>query len=153
MSNWFLSTLCVFAALQGVGASHFGSALASPRSDVAEIPLLLERLRPRAVLGVAMGYSAGTEEIKGELVRIAEQSPEGRAEVIGQLLRALSEPSAGDTFGFLGEYRSAISAVLGEIRATEAIDFLVGHLAWSRDGTTSLTYSTRPCVLALVMIG
>jgi HEAT repeat protein len=92
------------------------------------------------------------QDVHDSLLRIADQTPELRSEVIEALLRVLEDPEAGKEAPVAYRWTTAVN-VIGELRATEAIDILIKNL--NRTGENGLVSSIHyhPVARALAKIG
>ena len=112
-----------------------------------------QQLRPLEQL-IADLYSKDNpnpRETQSKLLSLARRSPAGRAAVIHRLIEVLEDAHDIMEKGRYQAWYNA-SAILGELRAAEAIEVLVKYLDFS-DGVVGFPLANRPAVNALVQIG
>jgi hypothetical protein len=90
------------------------------------------------------------ERAKKKLLNIASESSESRSDVISALIATLEQPDL-PAFPDHAHVWMYVCAVLGELRATEAIDMLINHPSDSQ-GLSGHSLSLRPSLKALVSI-
>jgi HEAT repeat protein len=87
------------------------------------------------------------------LLSTAESSPQCRTTVIQELVRAMNKPHANlqtDRASFL--LWSKGSAILGKLKAVEALDILIEHSNLS-DGLFSASMSHQPAIAGIIAMG
>jgi len=94
--------------------------------------------------------STDREEGKQALLSAARESTETRDQIVKALVEVLENPQAQPTKNFAA-WRAAAELV-GELKATSAIDILVAHLD-DNDGVVGLSLSPFPAVQAIIRIG
>ena len=87
---------------------------------------------------------------KESLMKISQKSQENKSEIVGRLIEVIDDPKTGELTYSNAWYASA--ELLGNLRATEAIEALVRHLDYT-DGVAGLSSSHMPAVRALARIG
>ncbi len=90
-------------------------------------------------------------EIQKRVLDRARDSGDSRRVVIGALLESLEEPEVKTFYGYRILWYLVCDS-LGELKATEAIDILVGSLNLD-DGIGGMSVDNRPVVLGLIKIG
>ena len=136
----------------GIMGPHSGQDLASgiPYQDrSAEIANLLapQTTNGKEVWSYAPG-PATLEEVRPKLIQIANQSPGSRKSVIDALIRVLNDPK--EEFDMAVYRWRFAAALLGELKATEAIDDLIRNITWTSYHGWPRIYPVRA---ALIKIG
>ena len=96
--------------------------------------------------------SEDRQDVRDSVLRIAKQTPETRSEVIEVLLQIVNDPKARDEFPIAYRWTMAVD-LLGELRATEAIDVLIRNLDRTGGNGLIISPSYRPVAEALAKIG
>ena len=108
-------------------------AVGVPHQDRSnEIANLLKQLTPglgRKDGVISVPDSDTIERVRSKLILIADESPESRKNVIDALILVLNEPKSEFQVNMVDQWRVAVG-LLGELKATEAIDDLVRNLNW-----------------------
>jgi hypothetical protein len=120
-----------------------------------EIVNLLKELAPGALahysdVWISPPESSTIERVRVRLIQIAKESPSSRKSVITALIAVLNNPKGDFDFGDVERWRIAV-ALLGELRAREAIDDLVRNINWT--SYNSVPHPPPPVRTALVRIG
>ena len=89
-------------------------------------------------------------DVRTRLVEIANESAESRSQVVETLVRLLEDPGSKEESDPAYRWTAAVR-VLGELKATEAINVLVQNL--NETGESALSRGYRPVVGALRKIG
>jgi HEAT repeat protein len=98
-------------------------------------------------------YSPDPSVVTGaqeKLMKMSHRSVENRGEIVRRLVEVLDEPRAQQVAYSNAWYASA--ELLGNLKATEAIDALVRHLDYT-NGIVGLSTAHIPAVRALIKIG
>jgi HEAT repeat protein len=146
-------TGCVFS----LNPTHISDA-----QDYRRVDGLLAKLK-RSVIkeelnSITLGPTLETQdEVREGLKKIAAESGEGRSEVIRSLVAILedsaeSKPDVSAPFGSALRWTAAVR-LLGELRATEAIDALVSRLDQTGEFGIISSIHYRPVSTALTNIG
>ncbi len=137
---------------------------ARPRLDVAkaraEVQLPASRYESgtdevsRLVQKLWSARKIDREQAKTGLLILAKQSAESREQVIRELMTVVENSDERLRLTSTAEYKGWESAttLLGELKATEAIDTLIACIACSGD-TGGLSFYNYPALRALTMIG
>lgn len=96
------------------------------------------------------GREVGTR-VEKQLLDIANESLEMRALVVWTLVDLLEDPSHQDGFYYSAVW-SCACAVLGQLKAEEAIDVMTNHLDM-QNGPVTLSFSGFSAVQGLIQIG
>jgi PBS lyase HEAT-like repeat len=131
-----------------------GAKTQSLRNDIDS---LLKRLIPvdtneGGMTGKAVPSIETQQNVHDSLLSIAGQTPEARAEVIEALLQVMEDPQARGESSI--DYRWTVAVdVLGELKATEAIDLLIKNLDQTGQNDVCISLSYHPVARALARIG
>lgn len=162
----FIATLLVGVALaRFAGVLEFGSLRVPPASGVASepsaaapSPLPAACLPPEdttdALRKLSSGDSSQTNQAREFFFNKSRESETCRAEAISALMRAMDKPD----LDFRGSKETYYlwrdgAELLGDLKATEAIDFLVAHLGLINDASYSMSMRHRPALLGLIRMG
>jgi HEAT repeat protein len=118
-----------------------------------EITRLLQRLRRLESETMNTGPSVEDQrQVPEKLLEIAARSAESRARVIDRLMDVVEDLSAKHEFPMATLWMKAVS-VLGELKATEAVDVLVNTLDHTGQTGIIVSIHRHPVRTALVKIG
>jgi HEAT repeat protein len=101
-------------------------------------------------VSIGRSFSETLEIAHAQLVIIANESPESRRSVIAALIPVLNDPKKEFDLAEVERWRIAVG-ILGELKATEAIDDLVRNINWT--SYESRPHPHPPVRTALVRIG
>jgi HEAT repeat protein len=142
--------------------SQYATGSSHAQDYRGQVDTLLRKLKASVIKEEANSITLGPtletqEEVHAGLKRIADESAEGRSEVIGSLIRILKDPAElrpdlERPFGMALRWTYAVR-VLGEIRATEAIDILVRNIDETGEFGIISSIHYRPVASALGKIG
>jgi HEAT repeat protein len=140
-----------------IGCHTYSTNNAKVQSHRDEIDSLLERLRPAETYEEATtrkeALSIETQQnVQDSLMSIAKQTPEARAEVVEALIRVAQDPQARAEGVIASRWTMAVK-VLGELKATEAIDILIANLGETGQNGIVISLGYHPVAQALVKIG
>lgn len=147
--------------LIGYLLSQYATYISHAQDYRRQIDTLLRKLNTSVIKeesnSVTLGPSSETqEEVAAGLKRLATESAEARSEVIDSLIKIMEDPAELrpdlGAFGSALRWTAAVN-VLGEIRATEAIDILVRNLDQTGEFGTISSIHYRPVTSALRKIG
>lgn len=125
----------------GTEASSTSSASAAPcQPDI--VSSYVRKLSSRRSEGSQAAIS---------LLNIAKQSAECRADIVSAVIRALNNADVEKDDSAFNVWATG-SAILGRLKAVEAVDLLVAHLDLN-DGLFSASMVHEPVVLAMVKMG
>ena len=148
MTALLLSTIICFQVSTGSQRN-----LVTKHDHTSEIADLLRRLHP--IDGQDSVKAPGLETLQAvelRLTYIAEQSPEGRAQVIKALIKVVDDPEAKREWPIAHRWILAVD-LLGYLRATEAIDALVANLDHTGENGIMSSIHFAPVNRALDNIG
>jgi hypothetical protein len=161
MNNKFLLvSIITFAAwLAAVScttrATQTNSAALSEREILRTEPRNQDCLPADALAKGLRQLSSNSEGETAQLllINVAERSPECRLQVIRDLMLAMDKPNLNfrehmDDY-YLWRFGAAI---LGHLKATEALDLLISHLT-SRTATFSTSMSHQPALAGVIELG
>lgn len=118
-----------------------------------EILSLIRRLRPVRNGNNTTGPSVEDQrQIPGQLLKIAGQSAESRAQVIDELMDFVDDISAKEEIMIATAWMTAVD-VLGDLKATEAVEVLVNNLDHTGQNGLIMSIHIHPVYSALVKIG
>lgn len=92
------------------------------------------------------------QQVPGELLKIAGESAESRAQVIDRMIDVVYDLSAKEEYPLATAWMRAVD-ILGELRATEAVDVLVNNLDHTGQTGIIMSIHIHPPRKALVRIG
>ncbi len=123
------------------------------RDHASEIAVLLRQLYPIETDNtVKTPNPEAGQRVELKLTQIAEQSPEGRAQVIEALIKVVEDPEAMREWPIARRWMLAVD-LLGYLRATEAIDVLVRNLDHTGENGIMSSIHMKPVNGALDNIG
>ena len=123
------------------------------QDHASEIAGLLRDLYPIETDDEVKAPKPGTRQrVELRLTQIAEQSPEGRAQVIDALIKVVEDPEAMREWPIARRWMLAVD-LLGYLRATEAIDVLTRHLDRTGENGIMSSLHMKPVNRALDNIG
>jgi hypothetical protein len=119
----------------------------------SRIACLSERDISKALRGFEVGKDPGLHEARAFLLNRAKKSPECRKEVVSALMKAMDQPCLDFKNDIASYYlwREG-SIVLGDLKATEALDLLTSHLGLSSN-FFSLSLHQQPAVGGVIHMG
>ncbi|HEU4386391.1 MAG TPA: ankyrin repeat domain-containing protein [Blastocatellia bacterium] len=140
------------ADLSGFSERAIRVMTSEPQPD-DKVMQLINTLFPTKVDKVISGPSTeARQEVRARILEMANQSPESRKVVIERLIDVTADPAAQDQGTLADAWMTAVN-VLGELRATEAIDVLVENLDRTGQNGIILSIHIKPVSSALENIG
>jgi hypothetical protein len=158
-----------FAKISGVielgsprepAAPRVGDELSAGRGAArdAQVPLPAACLSPEdasdAVRKLSSGVWSQIKQAREFFLHKSGESETCRAEAISTLMRAMDKPDL-DFMGNEESYHLWLygAELLGDLKAAEAIDFLVAHLGLIDDASYSMSMRHQPALLGLIHMG
>jgi HEAT repeat protein len=151
----FLASLFVLATAAWyvkLRARQFGRREISAGLNSTQAPLCKNNIDIRINIARLASNSPDTRQAVGTLLLLGED-PECRKEIIRELLRAMNEQNPNvETDRSSYFLWSNGAAILGDLKAVEALDLLIEHLDLN-DGFFSASMAHQPLVLGLEKMG
>jgi HEAT repeat protein len=123
------------------------------KDNTTEVASLLRQMTPKKDESVVTSQGSGTRQnVESRLLEIAQQSTEGRTEVIEALIRVVRDPAARTEWPVAHRWILAVD-LLGDLRATAAIDTLITNLDHTGENGVMSSINIAPVGRALEKIG
>lgn len=132
--------------------------MTQPQDDRLEIDFLLARLMPVDKEATPNGFGLESPSLETQqrvldtLLIIASKSEECRRQVVEAAVNVMSDPEAKEESSIAHRWLTAVY-VLGELRATEAIDILVKNLDQTGQNGVIMSLHFHPVATALAKTG
>lgn len=152
-----VATLIAIFVTMAIGCATNVNNRMNVQNHRDDIDSLLKKLLPvkteEGGTVVIEGPSIETQrDVHDSLLRIANQTPESRSEVIEALLQILEDPQSREGNPIAYRWTTAVEA-LGELRATEAIDILIKNLDQTGQNDEVISKNYRPVAQSIATIG